>query len=440
MGLGTDRDANHWLSPTDEWDVFTDRSVKNWAPHDPNIPTRGKLVWRTLESLKLFRKALEGDEVAQRELLVWPEDQQRAAAESYREGTVEKATKRLRSDPGLLKQMEHMVILSGLQTLSEAADAYYKVVDASARADVSKPKLKHRIKRCVEEIGDMSLTQLTHDELTAAVDGWVSKAKAGKISPITMTNQVRALRGFVDWLDASNRTSWTAPRRWERIFRLGNRSDVAKLKRERPVEPKSFNVEELQRLYQAADKTMRLWILLGLQVGMTQRDVAKLCPEQIDLENRTLWYRRSKTGCYARVPLWDETYALLKPYCRRSAKPEDPIFRTVKGHLVVHMSEGNKNIDAVGSAFRDLKKAAGIGPGGFTVMRATASQFHRNHAGKEIAEGFLAHRTTGVAKHYHEFSDWDAVAASVLAHREHVAKMFEPLPRESTGDGVDGHQ
>jgi integrase len=56
-----------------------------------------------------------------------------------------------------------------------------------------------------------------------------------------------------------------------------------------------FTVEEVRQLLDNASERTRLYILLALNCGMTQTDVSKLHPSEVDLTAGTITRKRSKT-------------------------------------------------------------------------------------------------------------------------------------------------
>jgi integrase len=62
----------------------------------------------------------------------------------------------------------------------------------------------------------------------------------------------------------------------------------------------------------AADPVLRAIVLLGINVGAGNTDVANMQMKHLDLDGGWLNYPRGKTGIGRRVPLWPETVEALK--------------------------------------------------------------------------------------------------------------------------------
>ena len=79
----------------------------------------------------------------------------------------------------------------------------------------------------------------------------------------------------------------------------------------------TFTLEQVKTLLAAATDRTRLYLLLGLNCGYTQRDISDLKPQQVDWEAGRITRKRSKTKTQRKVPivsyqLWPTTLALLK--------------------------------------------------------------------------------------------------------------------------------
>ncbi len=78
----------------------------------------------------------------------------------------------------------------------------------------------------------------------------------------------------------------------------------------------TFTVEEVRAILDAANERMRLYLLLMLNCGQYQMDIAELRADEVDWKKGTLTRARSKTrernGPVVTYKLWPETLALLR--------------------------------------------------------------------------------------------------------------------------------
>ena len=83
-----------------------------------------------------------------------------------------------------------------------------------------------------------------------------------------------------------------------------------------------FTSKELHQLLDAADPQIRAMIMLGLNAGFGNSDVANLPRRSVDLASAWLRFPRPKTGIQRRIPLWPETVdALRKAAALRPRRP-----------------------------------------------------------------------------------------------------------------------
>src|SRR5262249_15043655 len=93
-------------------------------------------------------------------------------------------------------------------------------------------------------------------------------------------------------------------------FKKPDREEMRKEKNGRPK--KMFEADELRKLLDAASPAPRAMILLGLNCGFGNHDVAILPEERVDLKAGVVDFPRPKTGIDRRCPLWPETVTALR--------------------------------------------------------------------------------------------------------------------------------
>ena len=76
--------------------------------------------------------------------------------------------------------------------------------------------------------------------------------------------------------------------------------------------PRMFEASELRRIIDAADTVMRAMILLGLNCGFGNSDVATLPRRAVNMDNGWINYPRPKTEIERRVPLWSATAEAIR--------------------------------------------------------------------------------------------------------------------------------
>ena len=97
-----------------------------------------------------------------------------------------------------------------------------------------------------------------------------------------------------------------------------------------------FEAVELRRIIEAATQPMKAMILLAINCGLGNNDVAMLTMTGLDLKAAWLTYARPKTGIMRRCPLWPETIKALKEWLAHRPEPSsrehaELVFVTAKG-------------------------------------------------------------------------------------------------------------
>lgn len=177
----------------------------------------------------------------------------------------------------------------------------------------------------------------------------------------------------------------------------------------------TFDSAEVEKLLAAATGGLRLYMLLMLNCGMTQQDIADLKPHEVDWTLGRVTRKRSKTKKFADVPevtytLWDETFKLLKKYRSKSG---DRVLMSTKGQALKRdaTTDGKySKTDVIGRSYRRLLKRLEIPTAKrkpIKLLRKTAATKlgeHPTHG--RFAQHFLGHSPRTIAdKHYVRPSD-----------------------------------
>jgi integrase len=178
-----------------------------------------------------------------------------------------------------------------------------------------------------------------------------------------------------------------------------------------PKKVETFSTEEVRALLSACDgfsERMKLYLLLMLNCGMYQNDIAELSKEEVDWSKGTIRRARSKTrersSPVVTYKLWPETFALLK---RQRAKTGELALTTNKGKpLVCYWLENGKQrrYDVVQASWSQLADKLGVPKIRLPMkhLRKTSSSLLASHPHyKFYANHFLADSPRSVAdRHY----------------------------------------
>jgi len=301
---------------------------------------------------------------------------------------------------------------------------------------------------------------------------------AGRLSPRTFSGYDAACRRLIDHFGANRLVASLGPADFEELYaRLSRQHGIATLGREitvtrgvfkygwesdlieKPVKfgPKFrgptkqdrrkanakaerqngkrlFSAEEIRRLLQAADPQLRAMILLAINGGLGNTDLADLTLSALDLKQGWLSYPRPKPGVDRRVPLWPETVAALQEAIAGRRRPHDPadanvVFvtkygqRWVRFELNERRDRGKRTLrpqhcNALGNAFAKLLEETGLRRPGLTFyrLRHTFETVAGGSKDQVAVDAIMGHVDPSMAATYrHGLED-----ARLLAVVEHV--------------------
>jgi len=129
-----------------------------------------------------------------------------------------------------------------------------------------------------------------------------------------------------------------------------------------------FTNVEIRNLLKAASPITKAMILLGLNGGLGNSDIADLPFKAIDLKSGWLDYPRAKTATHRRIPLWPETIEAIKAVvAKRPETTSDKLFISKKGQ---DFTDEARTGQRVSGYFRQPLKKIGIEDGrGFYALR-----------------------------------------------------------------------
>lgn len=145
-----------------------------------------------------------------------------------------------------------------------------------------------------------------------------------------------------------------SPVRYGQSFHKPSKRALLKARHERG--PRMFSPEEIRKMLDTANPTMRTMILLAVNCGFGPSDLARLPMTAIDLKGGWIDYPRPKTGVHRRCPLWKETREAIRTYLKTRQEPKDKahqdrLFITKHGRAFV---DGEGNSGVIGGEFLRL--------------------------------------------------------------------------------------
>jgi integrase len=191
------------------------------------------------------------------------------------------------------------------------------------------------------------------------------------------------------------------------------------LRRHRAAQgPKLFSAEEVRKLLAAAGPQMRAAILLGVNAGFGNADVATLPLSAVGLDAGIIDFPRRKTGIPRRRVLWPETTDALREVLAKRPRPRSAadaalVFLSLRGSPLCSVREENRT-DGVavqfGKLLRTLKINGRKGIGFYTsrhVFRTVADGAKDQPA----ADYIMGHEVAHMSSVYREGIDDDRLRA-----------------------------
>jgi integrase len=293
-------------------------------------------------------------------------------------------------------------------TIRELVDAYLAVRKSqvgSGPDDISNDMYMddyYQLEAFAEYCGKTSMSEvLTPDFLQRH-----KTAIRAKYAATSVWHSVKAVKRLLTW-------GW----KHEKIDSLPRSlDDYATVARPKPT-PTFFTVEEVKAMYEKATPRMRLYMLLALNGGFTQVDIATLTHSMIDWGTAVISRDRNKTQISQSCKLWPATLALLRQEAtKRNVNGDNLVLLTERNNPLVAVGEKTKN-DAVKCAFNRIKKKCKLERNrSFKTFRKTGANMidKQFQSMPQIRKQYLAQSLDAIGKHYvqthfdemHKATDW----------------------------------
>ncbi|MGA2618269.1 MAG: tyrosine-type recombinase/integrase [Thermoguttaceae bacterium] len=211
-----------------------------------------------------------------------------------------------------------------------------------------------------------------------------------------------------------------------------------------------FEAAKIQAMLAVAPVPLKAMILLGINCGFGNTDVANLRIKNLDLKDGWCNYPRPKTGIPRRCPLWPETVKAIRAARKARSEPQDRadadlVFLTPNGQRWVWTRGNIADIDAtdiervahvsradrVTDAIAQLVSKLGLVRRGHTFysLRHTFEAIGGESRDQVAVDAIMGHSRDDMASVYRERISDDRLRAVV----EHVRKWLlkKPLQRIS---------
>jgi hypothetical protein len=342
-----------------------------------------------------------------------------------------------------------------LDAYSDWVRATYRTPPPESRVKQSGTRLLFHVRKLKENREDMPLSDFGLAVIEGMIDFWKNRPltkKGNPASPDTVKGVIKTIRHFVRWLNRNTAFNWRKPADLEFMPVRVSLTHAENAKKIRTLQVDTYSLDELVTLYRYATGLERLLLLLGLNCGFGQAEIASLQVDEIHLEQKHphydltgSWIRRIryKTGVYGEWELWGET---VQGICwmmeRHGTEKGGALILTREGRPLtqptVNNNRNNKIANCWGRLYqRILKDHEGFRRLSFNKLRKTAGDLVKRFSSGELAGVF---HSRGQVVPTDDLSDlytnrhFDKVFQALGAVREHLAPVFEgvtdPFPEE----------
>jgi integrase len=241
---------------------------------------------------------------------------------------------------------------------------------------------------------------------------------AGRLNPIGVGNEITRIKTVVHWGVNSDLIDQL---RFGPDFRRPPKATIRRHVRDNPRS--LFTADELRRLIKAADVHLTAMILLGLNCGFNNGDVADLRRIDVDLAAGWINAPRKKTAVDRKCPLWAETVAALKASAAKRPEPRtraaaDRFFVRVRGMAYDECTSDN----AVTRTFTELCRKLKVDRPGesFYVLRHCFSTWAQEVGDNDAVSLIMGHEVDTIRTGYrHSFP-----VARLLEVSDHVRRQL----------------
>jgi hypothetical protein len=385
-----------------------------------------------------------------------------ADEKKYDEG-VEQAQKRQREFQRLADRQARLAApREDTRRLHAALDAYsdwikktYRTPPPESRVKQSGTRLLFHVRKVKEAQEDIPLSGFNLAVIEGMIDYWKNRPltrKGRPASPDTVKGIIKTIRHFVRWLNRNPSFDWRKPADLEFMPVRITPTPGENARKIRTLQVDTYNLDELVTLYQCATGLERLLLLLALNCGFGQAEIASFQLEEIALDQRHPYYDltgswvrriRFKTGVFGEWKLWDETAQGIRWMMgRRGTQKDGALILTREGRPLTQPTENNNRNNKIANCWgrlyqRILKDKPDFRRLSFNKLRKTAGDLIKRFSSGEIAGVF---HSRGQVVPTDDLSDlytnrhFDKVFHAIAAVRQYLAPIFEgvtdPFPDE----------
>ncbi len=241
------------------------------------------------------------------------------------------------------------------------------------------------------------------------------KSLANGCNVVTLGSKINRCRVLLKY--ASDNHLIDRPVAYGKAFDRPSAKSIRKARNE--AGERMFEADELRRIIDAATQPLKAMVLLGINCGFGNTDVATLPQSAVDLDGGWIDFPRPKTQVQRRCPLWPETVAAIGGAVANRPRERDPadadlcFLTTRRTRFVrVQVSKANKErhvtVNAVGRRFEHLLEDLEINGRrglGFYTLRHVFATIGGNSRDQVAVNAIMGHVDSSMANNYRERID-----------------------------------
>jgi integrase len=259
------------------------------------------------------------------------------------------------------------------------------------------------------------------------------KAQKGHKAWDTVKTECSQARAMFRWL--GEKGWWSEPAKWEKALAPARTAEAEDEREDSDDEYATYSLDELAKLYAAANDNQRLLMLCGLNFAWGQKEIAtarkrhwhQLPTGTVKVKRRRHKRARNSAPVYAEWVCWPETWQLAKPRMDRTTddaavNPKGRAFLTEDNLPLVR--RGEYKTDAIAQSFARLCKTAKVDNRGFYALRRTAIDMVDDIAGESVAAMMGSHRPRSITGKHYATRKWPKLHKALRRLRRRLRPMF----------------
>lgn len=233
--------------------------------------------------------------------------------------------------------------------------------------------------------------------------------------PVSLANELTRVRSVFKFAYESGRID--TPVRFGHGLERPSKKSMRQAKHARGS--RLFSSDDLRKIIDHADNPMKAMVLLAINGGLGQTDIAGLPKSAVNLQEGWLDFPRVKTAIDRRIPMWPETVQALREATAKRPAPANPeddrlvfltrfgvpwvrsSFKPVEQAELAKLKNPIRLVDAIAGEFKKLVAELEI-EGSFYNLRHTFATVGADTRDQVAVNALMGHADQSIAANYRE--------------------------------------